>query len=217
MSDTTTSKTKEISVVQGLTELKTLDKRIEKLGQTISFTALKKGNNTKVNGHKEIAKFEEDLKKSFQQYNDLVSYRDKIKASIVASNALTEVTVADETMTVAEAIEKKTSIKYQKQLLNKMKSDFTMSVNQINNENSRMQTEIDNIVKVQEKSNMSKDLISNITDDYKKNNQSTLVDPLSVEDKIKELDLKISDFETNVDVVLSESNALTKISVPNNK
>ena len=48
---------------------------------------------------------------------DLISRRNKIKSAIIMSNAKTVVEVAGKQMTVAEAIDKKSSIEYEKELL----------------------------------------------------------------------------------------------------
>ena len=41
-----------------------------------------------------------------------------------------------------------------------------------------------------------------------------MIDPLTLEDKIKELEKEIDEFQKNVDFVLSESNSRTYIEIP---
>lgn len=60
------------------------------------------------------------MQASYDKVMGLISYRHKIKALVVQSNACTKVIVGKEEMTVAEAIERKQSIQYEKDLLEVM-------------------------------------------------------------------------------------------------
>lgn len=44
-------------------------------------------------------------------------------------------------------------------------------------------------------------------------NEYILIDPLKINTRIEELEVKVSSFKAEVDAVLSESNALTKITI----
>ena len=49
---------------------------------------------------------------------------------------------------------------------------------------------------------------------YRLQNSYEVVDPLKIDELIAKLETEILDFKTNVDVALSESNALTMIEIP---
>ena len=53
-----------------------------------------------------------------------------------------------------------------------------------------------------------------ITEVFLKNNPVELVDPLKIGEKIAALEEELSDFEENVDVALSEHNAICTIEIP---
>ena len=97
-------------VTQALNELKLLDSRIEDATNNAIFVIAAKKNEKKVNPNLTKEDFEIRSKAFYQSIMDLIERRKKIKAAIVASNAVTKVTVHDEEMTVAEAIERKSTI-----------------------------------------------------------------------------------------------------------
>ena len=61
----------------------------------------------------------------------MIKRRNQIKSAIIASNAVTMVEVAGVRMTVAEAIDKKSSIGYEKELLARLSEQFTDAVSVI--------------------------------------------------------------------------------------
>ena len=58
------------------------------------------------------------------------------------------------------------------------------------------------------------DDVEAITEVFLKNNPVELVDPLKIGEKIKALEEELEDFEENVDVALSEYNAITTTQIP---
>ena len=63
-----------------------------------------------------------------------------------------------------------------------------------------------------EDSNKSKDL-SGFTEIYRQQHCWEVIDGINIENKIKELQTEIEDFKTNIDYILSESNAITQIEI----
>ena len=103
----------KMSIHRALGELKTLDKRIRKeIENTIFIGAKKKSSNTEYKTRTSIVDFNNNVNSSIQSINDLILRRKEIKEAIVNSNANTFVTIGDNKMTVASAIERKTSIGY---------------------------------------------------------------------------------------------------------
>jgi DNA-binding GntR family transcriptional regulator len=102
--------TKQISVNRALKELKTLDQRIQTAIGYGTFVTAAKNSATKIQG---LTK--DELKNSFKanldKVNDLVSYKNALKAALVASNAATKVTVGSQEFAVAEAIYMKEAAK----------------------------------------------------------------------------------------------------------
>jgi hypothetical protein len=194
-----------ITITRALAELKTLQQRIDKIRNASVFITYKVRDEEK-------AKITKD---NLQRIRDLMNYRKKLKSAIVQSNATTNVEIMSEKYTVAEAIERKRSIELEKQLLREMKSQFASVTQKVETQNQRVQQKLDRLLEVE----FGKDVKSNvenvktISDSYLKSNKVEVVDPLGLENVIDKLEEDILNFETEVDLVLSESNATTKILV----
>jgi len=203
-----------ISVTQALAELKLLNARIIKgvSGGNFCFGYMA---GTKINGTLTPAEADELIKSSWQSVNSLIKRRADIKSKIVESNAKTEVEIGGVKMTVAEAIERKTSVAYEEMLLNKLKDDLRRSVAAVTqgNEQARQkaQQSLDTVLGKEGGKSPSKEDIASIFDPVYQRYEHKLQDPIGIEKKIEGLEKRIDDFLSNVDFVLSTSNALTTI------
>ena len=162
----------------------------------------------------------EDTKKqiqaSFDRVESLIKNRERIKAAIVHSNAVTQVTVLNRVMSVAEAIELKSTVQYRKDLLNGMKSQLTNATNTINNMNTKLEVEIQNLLSVvygNEKGKVESDMFANVVKPQHKQKQASLLDSCNIRGKIEELEKEITEIESELDFLLSESNARTEVDV----
>ncbi len=204
----------QISVTRGLAELKLLEKRIETNVSQSTFVAVQLGDKP-LTGYKSLEEFQTRAQASLQTVNDLITRRQRIKAAIVVSNATTLVRVGMETMTVAEAIERKQSIQHEKVLLTKMVNQHELALREITKENQKVQERLDRLVEASLGGDVKvkDDQYESIAAPFLKKNEAKLVDPLSLRDKIDALQGKISEFEAEVDFVLSTSNAITMIEI----
>lgn len=202
-----------MTVTEGLVELKTLDKRINKARENVWVTCGKKKSD-EVQGIKK-ADIEQAIKANYESILDLMENRAKIKSAIVKSNAETELTVGGERMTVAEAIERKTSIEYDKALLSRMATQYEFAKTQIDTQNHALEGSIEKMTQrlsESDKQNLATEQKA-LAEAYMKDNEWGFVDPLDISTKIKDLDEQIDNFEANVDTALSLSNAVTMIEV----
>ena len=205
------------SITKGLSELKLLDARIKKaINPNLDF-AIGVRNNTKINGTYNIDEATQIIESNFQSVNDLILRRALIKAKIVQSNAVTIVEIGDKKMTVAEAIEYKTSIQYNVLFLKKLKSDFNSASATVIRGNeeavSQAQKSVDTILGKEAAKTASKEEIDAIFNGTKERHSYTLVDPLKIAEVIEKLEAENEDFLNNVDFQLSTSNATTMIDV----
>ena len=138
MSNNSKKSINSITITRALVELKTLDKRIEKAQRDAVFVTYKceSDENPK-------QKITENL---YQKTRDLIEYRKRLKAAIVQSNATTTVHIGREEYTAAEAIERKTSIKYEKNLLNKMKTQLGDVIKQVERHNQKARETVDQMI-----------------------------------------------------------------------
>ena len=208
--------TRRISITEALKELKLYNDKIDKALSCSTFIRAKKKSSDKVGVFKQDT-FESNAKKEYQSISDLISNRAKIKSAIVQSNATTNVEIGGHTYTVAEAIERKGSIQYDKELLFEMKSQWQKATSEVEKENRKVDAQIDKMLesflgKDSEKKVSETDL-STISDQYREKNEYELVDPLGLYELIQKLEADIDAFETDVDVRLSVSNSVTYIEV----
>lgn len=207
-----------MTITRGLAELKLLDSRIEKATNNGLFVVpLQK--NKKIFGRLTIEEFSNIAKETLQSVNDLINRRSKIKEAIVISNASTYVTVGSESMTVAEAIERKTSISYEKDLLAVLERQLKKAEVEVANGNQAAEAKALEALnttlgsKNASKTDASEEDAKNIFDPIYNRFSWIIVDPAGVATKIIELRKKIEDFELNVDFELSSCNATTFISI----
>lgn len=206
----------KMSIHRALGELKTLDKRIRKeIENTIFIGTKKKSSNTEYKTRTSIVDFNNNVNSSIQSINDLILRRKEIKEAIVNSNANTFVTIGDNKMTVASAIERKTSIGYDKFLLSKIKEQYALIVGFVEENNEEVEcdlsSKIDNMLNANDKNNING--IEEFSKAYRNSNSWEVIDPVDLKSLIDKLEKEITIFENEVDVVLSESNATTFIEV----
>jgi len=197
----------KMTITRALVELKTLDKRIQKSIDESLFVSIE-GELRKPDVRAEKAQA------NYDRVRDLLERRVRIKSSIVISNATTTVRICGRDMTVAEAIELKTSIKNYKNLLSQMKRQYGNSVQSMELENDRARRTLESSL-VRNDSDKEKDRqsVEDYSRQYMKVNGVKLYDPLDITNKITEVDKFVVDFESEVDFILSERNATTFIEV----
>jgi len=202
-----------MSVHRALAELKTYEDRIQKAMQA-SFVVANQKNNDKIQG-KTIDEINSIIQGNFDSYFALVENQRRIKAAVVASNAVTKVKIAGEEYTVAEAIERKAKLKYDEKFLLTLKAQFTEQNNRVDRANNELPAKLETYLQqiLGPKDKRTADEITQHTELYEKKYKWELVDPCDIMNKIKELEERILTFKTEVDYVLSESNALTQIEV----
>lgn len=203
------------SIHRCLAELKLLNDKIEK-ATSKKFIGFKKNS---ANGEYNTHEGDEDFAKLVQSnYDTVMAYinrRNLFKEAIVNSNATTKVIIAGKEYTVASAIERKNSISYEEELLYQFKIQYANCIRTVNDNNDRMETNLDKQISQMVGSDNSKnDDIVTFAEFYRKQNGYTLLDPLKIKDKLDILEKEIQDFKSEVDCVLSESNAITMVEIP---
>lgn len=208
------SNEKTMSIHRGLTELKLLDSRIAKATNAVCLTLAKRKSEKDVKG-KTIEEVVSEMQASHDKVVSLIAYRNAIKSAIVASNAITVVEVGGVKMTVAEAIDRKEAINYDKGLLQKLRQQTGRQEAVYNDEKlnfpAKLERYLVEILGSREKA--SKEDIELHTKTFTERNEYELVDPLNYTKVISDLETSIEDFESEVDAILSESNAITQITV----
>ncbi len=204
-------------VTQALNELKTINNRIDRATRNAKFiTASKTADKNAAPG---VSK--EDFKTSaiasMQSIKDLIDRREKIKAGIIASNAVTEVEIAGQKMTVAKAIDTKDSIEYKRTLLMYLKDQYNSAVSSVNKATITIDDNVNKLIATaygkEGKEKISEADYDAIAKPYKAANEVSLVDPLNLKEEIDKLEEYIDNFTANVDAQLQISNCVTWIEI----
>ena len=205
---------KKITIHRALTELKILHKRIDDARREVTVVVANRKSNLKIDGI-EIDEFMKTMQGSYDKVVGLIAYRNRLKTLVVESNAKTIVKVGNKQMSVAEAIERKQSIQYEKDLLKKLCEQYTRAINLVTSKNDelpeKLETYLINILGNKDK--QSPEEVKLHTETFMKRNEYELIDPLNVKKIIDTLEASINEFESEVDAVLSESNATTFIEI----
>lgn len=205
---------RKISITEALNDLKLYDSKIDKAIKNAKFIGAAKKSSDKVKNTKKET-FVENAKASYQSVTDLINNRNALKSAIVKSNAVAVVEVNGKTMTVAEAIEHKNSIEYELNLLETMKVQYAAEIAILDRENKKVDNKVDELLTTlvgrDGDKKISKEELEAVETPYRNKNEYELVDPLSIYDKMLELEAEIDGFLSEVDTRLSIANSTTFI------
>lgn len=216
------SNTKQtMSITRALAELKRLDDRIQRNQSSTLFVGISigKGEAAKVHGvaGKTVEALSKDIQSSIDSILDLYKNRTVLKSAIVLSNALTKLTVNGVEMSVAEAIELKSSIALKQSLVSSAKNQWNQANASVQSLNNNLEKQIEQFMttmygsdkgtKVDEAQTL---LVSKTQKDQK---EAGLINPYDLIKLIAKWEEEISVVATELDFMLSESNAKTTIEV----
>lgn len=209
--------TEKMLVTQGLSELKILDARIDREIRNAEFVACAKVSEANVYPGCTKADYIKEAKSSLDSVLGLIKRREQIKAAIIESNAKTVVEVCGEKITVAEAIDLKTTMQYRVRLVNRVKNQFSEAMATASNRNRKMEDQIDNLVTTaygrENKNGIKQEDYDAIAKPYRASNESGIVSFGNVEKFIKDEGEYIEKFTATVDQVLQVSNCITFIEI----
>jgi len=207
----------QISITRGLAELKTLDARIQAAIVGGTFVAVTRGaKNIPLSVAKSAEALGADIQASYDTVESLIKRREAIKRAIIVSNGITKVSIGGVEMTVAEAIEKKTSIKSLQLFSQTLISQLANANYQVQQQNARVDTDIEKrslALFGSDKTKVGAEQIKVVSDQVKSESEAKLLDPSGIEAKQKAVQKQYEDFATEVDFALSESNAKTSITL----
>lgn len=198
-----------ITITEALSQLKLLDKRITSATQGGGFVFYIRPGQTLQGAALNVEDIKKKTLSSFQSVKDLIARRDKIKAAIVVSNATTKVRVGNETITVAAAIEKKSSIDYQKALIFKLQTELNQAMKDEKARLDMVEQQILTLFTTTAVANEEDRKI--LVDNHRKNNLGVIAGVSY--DEIEALVQESEEFLRTIDTVLTISNSITKIEV----
>jgi len=202
--------TQTMSITQALCELKLVKSRLDTSLNGANFIILKKRRDLT-----DPVVFSKDAQASYQSFTDLLERYNRIKAALVRSNATTEVTIAGKQYSVADAVERKRTIVYEKTLLSRMKTQLERVKKEFADHTTSEQARVERLVTTElgKESKTNVEVVNQLTESFLVQNKAEMLDPLGLVELIKRTERQIEEFETQVDWVLSESNGKTQINV----
>jgi len=211
--------TKQITVTEALSTLKLLDKKIEKQSKVLEFYAWETVANGKVMVGRDYFPSVKDatdfITKAHDKVTSLMASRARLKSKVVASNAQTKVNIGKAEMTVAEAIEYKSSISSQLVVENRINHAIAKVTRAQDDLETRIQTQIENKVNLvlgnKKSLDASDDTLQIIEKQVRESNKIVFHDPLSAVGLMSNLSEEILEFLGSVDVVLTVSNSTTMV------
>lgn len=217
--------TQKISITRALVEVKTLDSRIQNAIQGATFVSLAKGRNTyqkpRIAKFSNVEEVQAVIKSDYQAIGDLIERRSKIKAALAKANVETLVKINGKEIPIVQAIDQKTVIEYKSLILQAMINQINGASNNIEQARTATENDVKNSIEkllgtdvknnsaVQQNEALIKSAQSSILDLQ----ELSLIDPLNIKEKIKNLQDEIQGVVNEIDFALSEINAKTEIEV----
>lgn len=209
----------KISVTRALVELKRLDERIAKAiagGLFVSRTIGRDANKKVAASSDSIVAVEQRIQGSFDKVAGLIANREKIKSALVLSNAKTLVTVMGRTMTVAEAIELKSTVTFRSSYVNAMRQQLVQERILVERANAALDTEIEtslNALYGADRTKVDGEMAKSVVDVKRNQKEAALLDTCKIETRIEAVEADILNLSSELDFVLSESNAKTEFEI----
>jgi len=216
-----------MNITQALKEIKLTGKKIESDISKTVFVTTKKAEATKIQSLT-IAEYKAHIASVVQAVDANIARRRAIKSAIAQSNAVTTVVVTGTEYTVAEAIELKTSLKFQQQFLDTLVYQLKVANQLADRDNADAETKAYNAVLANiaavngDKSSVAEAKRAVVTnsagaaDTYAAVYARFATEVLSgvnVDAKILSLQEELDNFQRNVDVALSVCNSNTVIEI----
>lgn len=207
-----------ISVTRALAELKNINERINNAIQSGVFLGLTKGkgSNKVMLGVGEVSSSTATIQGSYDKVDSLIAQRQKIKAALVKSNAETTVSFQGREISVAEAIELKSTVSFKELYLGRLRNAKTAALQQVDSYNSKLDTTIQVMLQSvygADKSKVDPSQYDSIANPQKDKNEVSILDPKGIDKVIESLEESIQALKTELDFTLSESNARTTVTI----
>ena len=206
--------TQKMTLHRVLSELKTLDKRINNGVAKLDVIGIKKGDKFL----KPVSEdeFTSNAKADVESLEALIQRRYDLKRALILANATHTVIVNGMAMTIAEAIDYKAVISYKELEYKRLNRLYQEYLAKFENESRTNEEKLNNLILSATGKDSSKADASTVvalTKSYNETNAIKAVDPINLKQKLETLRNEIDGFMTEVDAVLSEANATVTVEV----
>jgi len=158
---------------------------------------------------------DKEIKADYQSIRKLIKNNHILRAARVLSNVQTIVSISGKEYTVADAIARKQNLSFEKTLLKLLTAQYSAIRTQYDAAHDDLTEATSRYITglINDKSVVSADKIAQLEKDYRELHEKDILDPIGISEEIKKLEKEITGFETEVDYVLSDSNASTFVEV----
>lgn len=209
------------TITRALAELKLLKNRYTKEVYNLNLIAIKHGSilRSPYSQYKP-EDFEKQAKAEYQSVCDLEKRIEEIKNKIDVSNFTTKVIIGEREMTIQEVLNYKNNVlELKRARLNILMDQKRKSTSEYDRAVSENKTIVEKFVS--DKNSIPAVATKSISDTQgeavnalEKYYAIETVDPINISEEIEKLSKEIETFEHNIDFVLSESNSVTTIEIP---
>lgn len=208
--------TEKMTVHMLLSEMKTIEKRIEKAVDAIIPIAAKEHASKKVNAV-DVAEFTKTAQREQQRALDLIARHNAMKAALYKYNTEKEVEIAGKTMTVAQALWlMEHGMDEKRKLLEHYEKAYAKVVKEVEKANGaalNQAAERAADIACGSKDKADKDQYLEMVEKYKTSHQLEYVDPLNLKERINELSEEIEKFKAEADARIQTANAVTEVTI----
>jgi hypothetical protein len=195
---------------KALSELKLIEGKITKrMGDIVPVGIFQKNN--KIDGYVTPEDFDKNAQSLYQSITDLFERQQTIKSALMKKNLEVIIDIAGLKMSIADALNYKSTLPLRKNFVHILKQKYIQTVGRMNTDNEKVSKNLDIILSGQQ--DKSSEAMKKFTDNYKEVNEFHLQNPLKIEEKFKGMEEQIEKFETELDGLLSETNALHTITI----
>lgn len=206
------SQTVKMSLAGILLEIKRLDERILKASSNKPFISLEYAHRFMPARQDKFKAYQAN----WQSAIDLIKRQETLRGQLAQANATTDVVIAGQKMTIAQAIKLKESIRHYDFLLQNAARQLSKAQLEYQTAKSRLDSDAQQL-RISRSSGegvMSQEQIDSETKDLFQQNEKDLVDPVDLEKEIEKYQTWVMEFRDNVDLVLNAANVTTHIDVP---
>lgn len=206
----------KMSITRALVEKKRLEERINRAVADFRPMMVLEPRFEAPAGFKSVDEYKASVIAAHDSIRDLCDRRCKIISAIAKSNATTEVTVCGETMTVAQAIERKNFLNgTMTHLLRNMQNTYGQMTSLFERtsaaEKQKADQEFEKFIGRDKSIKEEEATIMRRTIDSR--HRVELLDPINLRETIDKKEKELNDFLTNIDIILTESNSKTEIEI----
>ena len=206
----------KITIHRALTKKKILPNEITRKKSGTAFALANRKTNAKINGAS-IPDVEKNIFAVRDSIRDMLAQYVNITRAIALSNSTTRVTVGGKEYTVTEAIQMKKFFEIQREYLESIKSDYRRATGRLNTENETLSQRATDFARANSGDKnggaVKPEALEGLIKVFSEANEYGLIDPLGLAELIDKMETEIVSFESEVDAVLSESNATTFIEI----